>query len=127
MTSQADPSHCDMMHYAVAAFQAQRAVETGKACLDRNKTKMSYIAPGDTASIKKQLTQHPHMLTLLQRAVGMQLVKPNETLPASAADYPRTSDGTVSVLVMVSQSKCCTAISATGTAHFCCTQLSQSQ
>lgn len=54
---------------------------------------MAYVGPADTSRIEQHLGDHPRMLLLFQRAMGIELAGPGAELPADIADYPRTSDG----------------------------------
>ncbi|DBA87887.1 TPA: hypothetical protein ACH3X1_004878 [Trebouxia sp. C0004] len=71
---------------------AQKACETGCTCLSSGRTGMVYVGSTDTTAISVQLPNHPHILLLLQRALGSYLAGPQGTVPSLVADMPRTVD-----------------------------------
>ena len=70
--------------------QAQNACENGRARLSNGRTGMVYVGSANTAAISAQLPDHPHILLLLQGALGSYLAGPNATLPSLVTDFPRT-------------------------------------
>lgn len=77
-------------------MQAQKALETGKPCLQSARQTVAYVETANTSAIRQKLLNLPHILVLFQRSIGIYLAGPNASLLDEVADFPQTPDRTVS-------------------------------
>ena len=77
-------------------MQSQKALETGKPCLQSARQTVAYLETADTSAIQQKLLKLSHILVLFQRSVEIHLAGPDAALLGEIADFPQTSDHTVS-------------------------------
>ncbi|KAL0032621.1 hypothetical protein WJX77_011193 [Trebouxia sp. C0004] len=69
---------------------AQKACESGCACLASSRVAMAYVG-SDTSAITNRLPHHPHILLLFQWALGRHLTPSGSALALHDSDLPHTA------------------------------------
>lgn len=85
-------------------MQAQKALKTGKPCLQSARQPVAYIKTADTSEIQQKLLNFSHILVVFQMSVGIHLAGPDAALLDEIAGFPQTPDHKVSPDVGPTQS-----------------------
>ncbi|DBA67880.1 hypothetical protein WJX79_004261 [Trebouxia sp. C0005] len=71
---------------------AQKALKTGKPCLQSARQPVAYIKTADTSEIQQKLLNFSHILVVFQMSVGIHLAGPDAALLDEIAGFPQTPD-----------------------------------